>query len=186
MSITRHLANPDEKVFLGVDLSDMEPDWVSCNGTVGHYYAPDGKPVPEWREHLKDRLLPCVYLQLYNGSDVAGFGVCQHADDGLWYEYLIASCADHRQGPFPNARVDGTDMLGWVDWLSRQFKRGYASHSEAEEASQKRAAEYRKHAASRSYKKAMGLGRNENVDVQFLGLVVPWQGGDYHKEGEVR
>ena len=159
---------------------DREPDWVSCNGTVGSYYSPQGEPVEVWRQYLEPRLLPCVYLQLTNGSDVAGFAVAENRDDGLWYEYLVASCADHRQGPWPNAvmdeRVDGVFKLGWIDWESHKIKTGYDTAEAAEKAARARAAEYRSHANTKSYRKAMGLGKNDVVDVQYLGRMIHWTG----------
>lgn len=152
-----------------------EQDWVSPNGTIGRYHSPDGKTVDVWREELRDRLLPCAYVHLYNGSDVAGFGISRDREHGGWHLFTVASVADHRRGPFPNAAVEGTEMLGWVDWQSRAAKRAYSTEDAAAEAGRETAGRYTKDAAGRRYRRAMGIGKDEKVSVPYLGVVEPWE-----------
>ena len=160
-----------------------EADIVSAFGTIGYYHDPAGRPVPEWREHLKDELLPFVYLT-GNGADLAGIGVWQldyeHFDaSGAWVALHVWSVVDHRQGPFPNASVD--DKLGWVDFnqgLKDGRIRRHITKTKAVAEAKSVAAEYTKHAATPRYRRGMGIKKGEaSPVVEFLGEIELYDDG---------
>ena len=169
MSILSALKNG--QVGVSEPAEPKEADIVSQFGTVGYYHDPAGRPVPEWREDLKDELLPFVYLT-GNGADLAGIGVWQ-LESGAWVSLHVWSVVDHRQGPFPNASV--FDKLGWVDFNQGLMDSRIKKHSSkigAVAEAKILAADYTKHAATPRYRRGMGLQKGQpSPVVEYLGEI---------------